>query len=255
MIILLSPAKTLDFSSAISLQETSTPLFQKEADTIAATMKKFKQKQLAELMGISLDLAQLNFERYQNWDMGTDLTPIRQAIYAYKGDVYIGLEAYTWDKNQMETAQKHLRILTGMYGILRPLDIIKAYRLEMGTPLKIKSSADLYSFWKLKITTNLLKELKQHESQAIINLASNEYSKAVDFKNMQVPVISPQFLVFKNGQFKMISFFAKKARGMMAAYLTKHDIQNPTDLISFSQEGYNYNGQLSTELKPVFTRS
>ncbi len=255
MIILLSPAKTLDYKSAVTLQETSTPYFQKEADSIAATMKKFNQKQLTQMMNISLDLAQLNIERYQNWEMDTDITPQRQAIYAYKGDVYLGLDAYSWGKEQMEIAQKNVRILSGLYGYLRPIDLIKPYRLEMGTTLKVKNSSDLYAFWKTKITSTLKKEIKQQANQTVINLASNEYAKAIDFKSLKVPVISPQFLDFKNGQFKMISFFAKKARGMMAAYLTKYNIQDPAHIIGFSQDGYLYNSSLSTEAKPVFTRS
>ncbi len=255
MIILLSPAKTLDYKSVVTLQETSTPHFQKEADTIAAAMKKFNQKQLSQLMNISHDLAQLTLERYQNWEMDTAITPLRQAIYAYKGDVYAGLDAYTWGKDQMDIAQKQIRILSGLYGYLRPLDLIKPYRLEMGTAVKVKTSHDLYAFWKNKITSSIQKEIKQHPSSTVINLASNEYAKAIDFKSLNISVISPQFLDFKNGQFKMISFFAKKARGMMAAYLTKYNIQDPAHIIGFSAEGYLYNSSLSTIAKPVFTRS
>lgn len=255
MIILLSPAKTLDYKTKPSVNESSLPVFQKQAKSIASEMKKHSAKQISELMEISMDLAQLNFERYQNWNKDETLAPLKQAIYAYKGDVYLGLNAYKWEKDKIDFAQQNLRILSGLYGYLKPLDLIKPYRLEMGTKVKIKTQPDLYHFWKNRITKAVIEDSDNLNSNYIINLASVEYSSVIDFKKLKLKVISPQFLDSKNGTYKMISFFAKKARGMMASYLCGNKITNAEDIIGFSQDGYMYNPQLSLEDKPVFTRS
>lgn len=255
MIILLSPAKTLDYKTKPSVNESSLPVFQKQAESIASEMRKYSAKQISELMEISMDLAQLNFERYQNWNKDETLTPLKQAIYAYKGDVYLGLNAYKWEKDKIDFAQQNLRILSGLYGYLKPLDLIKPYRLEMGTKVKIKTQPDLYHFWKNRITKAVIEDSDNLNSNYIINLASVEYSSVIDFKKLKLKVISPQFLDSKNGTYKMISFFAKKARGMMASYLCENKITNAEDIIGFRQDGYMYNPQLSLEDKPVFTRS
>ena len=255
MIILLSPAKTLDYKTKPSVNESSLPVFQKQAESIASEMRKYSAKQISELMEISMDLAQLNFERYQNWNKDETLAPLKQAIYAYKGDVYLGLNAYKWEKDKIDFAQQNLRILSGLYGYLKPLDLIKPYRLEMGTKVKIKTQPDLYHFWKNRITKAVIEDSDNLNSNYIINLASVEYSSVVDFKKLKLKVISPQFLDSKNGTYKMISFFAKKARGMMASYLCGNKITNAEDIIGFRQDGYMYNPQLSLEDKPVFTRS
>jgi len=255
MIILLSPAKTLDYKTKSPLNEDSLPIFHKQAEIIASEMKKFSAKQISELMEVSMDLAQLNFERFQNWNKDKTITPLKQAIYAYKGDVYLGLNAYLWEKDKIDFAQQNLRILSGLYGYLKPLDLIKPYRLEMGTKVKIKTQPDLYHFWRNRITKAVIEEINLNESNLVINLASMEYSSVLDYKKMNSKVISPQFLDFKNGSFKMISFFAKKARGMMASYLCEYKITNAEDIIGFNQDGYIYNPQLSLEDKPVFTRT
>jgi uncharacterized protein len=255
MIILLSPAKTLDYKTKPPVNESSLPVFQKQAESIASEMRKYSAKQISELMEISMDLAQLNFERYQNWNKDETLAPLKQAIYAYKGDVYLGLNAYKWEKDKIDFAQQNLRILSGLYGYLKPLDLIKPYRLEMGTKVKIKTQPDLYHFWKNRITKAVIEDSDNLNSNYIINLASAEYSSVIDYKKLNLKVISPQFLDFKNGKYKMISFFAKKARGMMASYLCGNKITNAEDIIGFSQDGYIYNPQLSLEDKPVFTRS
>ncbi|KAF0129781.1 MAG: hypothetical protein FD155_2025 [Bacteroidetes bacterium] len=254
MIILLSPAKTLDYKTKPSVYESSLPIFQKQAESIASEMRKYSAKQISELMEISMDLAQLNFERYQNWNKDETMTPLKQAIYAYKGDVYLGLNAYKWENDKIDFAQQNLRILSGLYGYLKPLDLIKPYRLEMGTKVKIKTQPDLYHFWRNRITKAVIVDSDNLNSNYIINLASAEYSSVIDYKKLNLKVISPQFLDFKNGTYKMISFFAKKARGMMASYLCGNKITNAEDIIGFSQDGYMYNPQLSLEDKPVFTR-
>ncbi len=255
MIILLSPAKTLDYKTKPSVNESSLPIFQKQAESIASEMKKYSAKQISELMEISMDLAQLNFERYQNWNKDETLTPLKQAIYAYKGDVYLGLNAYNWEKDKIDFAQQNLRILSGLYGYLKPLDLIKPYRLEMGAKVKIKTQPDLYHFWRNRITKAVIEDSENTNSKLVINLASMEYSSVIDFKKLKLKVVSPQFLDSKNGTYKMISFFAKKARGMMASYICENKITNAEDIIGFNQDGYMFNPQLSLDDKPVFTRS
>lgn len=254
MIILLSPAKSLDFKSPAKTLFHTQAVFSKEADLIAGVLRKYSIKQLAGLMDISSELAALNYDRYQNWQSGTEINPSKQAIYAYTGDVYQGIRIQDWGAEKLDFGQKHIRILSGLYGYLRPLDLIKPYRLEMGTALKVKSSENLYAFWKKRITDEIKKELTANNSNLIINLASQEYANAVDFKKLGAKVVSPQFLDHKNGTYKMISFFAKRARGLMTSYICDHQITDENHLISFYDDGYCYNSEKSTDLKPVFTR-
>ncbi len=254
MIILLSPAKTLDFESPVPDMDYSTPEFLDKSETLAGKMQKLKANDLIKLMDISNELAQLNVERYQNWKKAVEPGEARQAIYAFKGDVYTGLEAETLSEEDMQFAQKHLRVLSGLYGILKPTDLIMPHRLEMGTELKVGKAKDLYAFWKSSITSSVKSALEQSRSDLIINLASVEYAKSVDLKKIGVPVIAPVFKDFKNGQYKIISFFAKKARGMMASFIIRNKIVEAEQLKAFSQDGYHYNNDLSTEGKPVFTR-
>jgi uncharacterized protein len=254
MIILLSPAKTLDFESSIPSLDYSTPEFITKSETIAAKMQKMKAGDLIKLMDISNELALLNAERYQYWRKATEPGEARQAIYTFKGDVYIGLRAETLSEDDMLFAQQHLRILSGLYGILKPKDLIMPHRLEMGTNLKVAQAKDLYAFWKESITSSVKNAVEQSKSGLILNLASAEYAKSVDFKTIGVPVIAPVFKDFKNGHYKIISFFAKKARGMMASFVVRNKIVDADQLKAFSQDGYNYNNVLSTEQKPVFTR-
>lgn len=254
MIILLSPAKTLDFESTVPKMGFSTPDFLEKSETIATTMQKMKAGDLIKLMDISNELAMLNAARYQNWQKATEAGEARQAIYAFKGDVYTGLEAETLSEEDMLFAQQHLRILSGLYGILKPMDLIMPHRLEMGTNLKVGKAKDLYAFWKPSITSTIKSALAQSGSDMIINLASVEYAKSVDFKKIGVPVIAPVFKDFKNGQYKIVSFFAKKARGMMAGFMIRNKIVEAEQLKAFSQDGYHYNNELSTQDKPVFTR-
>lgn len=255
MIILISPAKTLDYQSEIKTELQSIPMFTKEADTIVKTLKKFKINELEQLMDISTDLATLNYDRFQRWNQSQVEHEARQAVLAFKGDVYLGLNVASMSDNDLQFAQQHLRILSGVYGYLRPLDLIKPYRLEMGTAIAIGKKKNLYEFWMDKVTKAINADHKMLKSDVIINLASMEYSKTVDFKGIKAKVISPEFKDFKNGTYKIISFFAKKARGSMSAYIIRNRVTHPDELVAFSDDGYNFNAHLSKPGKPVFTRS
>ncbi len=257
MLILLSPAKTLDFEQPAPIEKATELLFEKQASTLASKMKKFKPARLKKMMDISENLAQLNVERYQTWSLPFSKENAKQALYAFKGDVYIGLEAEKFSAADVNFAQDHLRILSGLYGLLRPLDLMQPYRLEMGTDWavtpKIKS---LYAFWKTKLTSHLKDELEGMKSPFILNLASQEYAKAVDLKKLGVQVIAPEFKEERGDKFQMISFFAKKARGMMTAYAINNRISDPEDLKGFDLDGYGFNERLSdnSKYKWVFTR-
>ncbi len=255
MIILLSPAKSLDFDSEIPHTSFSVPQFLDQSEKLISKLKQLKPVNIKKLMNISNDLAGLNFQRYQDWHKADQPGQARQAVYAYKGDVYIGLDAYTMTEKDIDFANKHLRILSGLYGILKPTDLILPHRLEMGTKIKIGKSNDLYQYWKTQLTNHLEKELNKSSENLIINLASVEYSKSIDFKQIGAKVITPVFKDYKNGDYRIISFFAKKARGMLASYLIRNQIMNSDHIRSFNQDGYHFNNDLSTDIKPVFTRN
>lgn len=203
-------------------------------------------------MGISEKLSELNWQRNQDWHLPFSLKNAKQAVYAFKGDVFTGLDAYTIPLDKMEQLQRKLRILSGQYGLLKPLDLIQPYRLEMGTKLKIGRRKNLYQFWDTKITMALNSELTNNE--VFVNLASQEYFKSIKPKMLKVPVITPVFKDYKNGKLKMISFFAKKARGLMMRYIIDNNIEIAEDLKSFNYEGYAFDANLSTEKELVFTR-
>lgn len=253
MYLLISPAKTLDFNTFETAIPSSLPVFQAEADKIAAIMKKKQPNDLSKMMKISDELARLNFERYQQWSNLTD-NQLKEAAFAFKGDVYQGLEIEKLSKDELQFAQKHLRILSGLYGLLRPLDKIAPYRLEMGTDLPVGKASNLYEHWKSKITRQISEEMKSLNTNTLVNLASNEYFKSLDLKKLEVDLISPVFKDFKNGEYKIISFFAKKARGSMARYLIKENATDKEVILGFQEDGYHYNESLSTKYKPVFTR-
>ena len=257
MIVLLSPAKTLDFESKPPLKRSTELLFPEKAAWLTGKLKKFSVRKLKSMMDISEDLAQLNVERYRNWTLPENSTEARQAIYAFKGDVYLGLEADKFSADDLRFAQDHLRILSGLYGVLRPCDRILPYRLEMGTSWKITpAKKNLYAYWTEPVTEQISSDLKASNSSIILNLASQEYAKAVDFKKLGTTVISPEFREERGGTFKMISFFAKKARGMMAAYVVKHQVSSAEALKNFDYEGYTFNERLSDtgKNKWVYTR-
>lgn len=252
MKIVISPAKSLNFEKEVPVTTFSEPQFLKQAITIQRALKKKKPKVLAELMDISDKLAELNWQRNQEWSAPFTKENARQAIYTFDGDVYQGLDSYSLPEDKLEALQDKLRILSGLYGLLKPLDLMQAYRLEMGTSLPIGKNKNLYEFWKKTITKALNNELKKDE--LFINLASTEYFSAVDAKALKVPVITPEFKDYKDGQLKMISFFAKKARGMMVRYIIDTNAETIEDLKGFNYEGYAFDATLSKGNTLVFTR-
>jgi len=252
MKIVISPAKSLNFEKELPTSRFTEPKFLKEAATIQKTLKKKKPKQLMELMDISDKLAELNWQRNQAWQTPFTTDNARAAVYAFDGDVYQGLDVYTLGEDKLDVLQGKLRILSGLYGLLQPLDLMQPYRLEMGTTLPIGKNKNLYEFWKKTITKALNEELTKDE--LFVNLASNEYFSAVDTKTLKVPVITPEFKDFKDGKLKMISFFAKKARGLMVRYIIDNDIETLEGLKGFNYEGYSFDASLSSGNKLVFTR-
>lgn len=253
MKVLLSPAKALDFSKEINTSEYTTPIFISEAESLVKKLKKFSDKKIAKMMHLSPELGSLNFERYQNWQPTVERNNNNgHAIAVFNGEVYRGFDALSLTKEQIETAQNTVRILSGIYGILKPLDIIYPYRLEMGTKWAVTpAKKNLYQFWGKKIAEAINEEM---EGEEIINLASAEYFKAVDKKTLKADVITPVFKDFKNGEYKVIMVFAKQARGAMARYIVDNKISNSEELKGYNVDGYRYDENLSTEKEWVFTR-
>jgi len=254
MIVVISPAKSLYEKCPIQLENFTGGDFLPEAEKIVSVMKKKKPSQLAKLMGISPKLAELNFHRFQEWSLPFTPENSWQAVLMFNGDVYQGLKAETFSADEFETAQQHLRILSGVYGLLKPLDMIQPYRLEMGTNIGIARKKNLYEFWKLKITSKLNEELAQTGQKELINLASNEYFSAIDTKKLKARIITPAFKEHKDGQYQMVSFFAKKARGLMSRFIIQNRITDPEEMKAFDLEGYYFNNQLSKNDNWVFTR-
>ena len=254
MLIVISPAKNLDYETPVPTSKTSKAGLLKESQILADQLKEMAPQDLSALMSISDKLGTLNYDRYQSWQLPFNKSNARQSILAFKGDVYVGLDAYNFSDEDFDFAQQHLRILSGLYGLLRPLDLIQPYRLEMGTKLNNERGKDLYSFWGDIITKALNKQLKTIDQNVLINLASNEYFKSVQVKGLNAKVITPVFKDWKNGQYKIISFFAKKARGLMSAYIIKNKLTSSEQLTGFDWEGYTYNEAMSTETELVFTR-
>lgn len=252
MKIVISPAKTLDYKSQVPTEEYTLPIFGKETAELNDVLKKKSPKKLSDLMHISAALAQLNHER--NLERTEDYTTenARQAIFAFKGDVYLGLEAYTLAPGQITQMQSKLRILSGLYGLLKPLDLIQPYRLEMGTALKIGRKPNLYKYWDTKITETLKTELAPNEP--LVNLASQEYFGAVKPELLQSPIITPVFKDFVNGKLQIVSFYAKKARGMMVRYILDKDIQDTEYLKTFNYGNYEFDVKASSEKEFVFVR-
>ncbi|MDE5420665.1 peroxide stress protein YaaA [Ancylomarina sp. DW003] len=254
MLILISPAKSLDFETKSTTKNFSEASFLKDSQTLIKKLRKLSTDEIADFMGISPKLAQLNFERFLSWQLPFNLDNAKQAVLAFKGDVYTGLDAYSLSEKELQTAQMDLRILSGLYGVLRPLDLIQAYRLEMGKKLQTKKGDNLYEFWGDKITKEINKTLKEKDGKFLINLASNEYFKSVNKKKIKAEVITPVFKDLKNGQYKVISFFAKKARGLMTRFIIQNEITDPEHLKAFDSDGYIFNPQLSKNTELVFTR-
>ena len=252
MKIVLSPAKSLNFEKELPTEQFSVPIFLKQSRQVHKVLKQKSPKELSELMDISDKLADLNWQRNKDWKTPFSPENARPAVFAFDGDVYTGLDAYSIPLEKLETLQDKLRILSGLYGLLKPLDLMQAYRLEMGTKLPIDENKNLYDFWKPIIAKSLNKELKIGE--LFVNLASNEYFSAVDIKALKVPVITPEFKDYKNGKLKIISFFAKKARGMMVRYIIDTNAETIDDLIGFNYDGYQFDANLSKGNHLVFTR-
>ncbi len=253
MKILLSPAKNLDYDSELPTSRGTQPKFKSQIAEIIEVMKDKSAKEIAKLMSISDDLAQLNYERYQNFEDEFNKSTSRPAIYAFAGDVYTGLDAYDLDTDLLDKAQDSIRILSGLYGYLRPLDFIQPYRLEMGTKLPVGDNKNLYGFWQETVTDSLNKEITADE--VVVNLASNEYFKVVNDKQLNGKLITPVFKDFKNGKLKVIAFYAKKARGSMTRFLIENEIDSLDDLKAFSEMDYKFSEkETSNPHEPVFTR-
>ncbi|MFL0801181.1 MAG: peroxide stress protein YaaA [Agarilytica sp.] len=254
MLVVLSPAKNLDYETALPTGKHTKAAFLDDAEELAEQMKGMSPQDISSLMGISDKLGVLNYDRYQAWSLPFEKDSARQAIFAFKGDVYIGLNAYDFDSEDIAFAQEHLRILSGLYGILKPLDWMQPYRLEMGTKLANTRGKNLYEFWGTKISSTLNKQLKKTGDATLINLASQEYFKAVDHNTLNAAVITPVFKDWKNGKYKIISFFAKKARGLMSAYIIKNKISDVEQIKGFDWEGYGFDSSSSSDSEWVFTR-
>lgn len=249
MLIVVSPAKTLDYDSEHPrVRSTKARFISKSAELIEVLREK-EPWQLSELMSISDDLAVLNANRYQQWKLPLPRKKSRPAIYAFKGDVYTGLDAYSLKEEDITFAQQHLRILSGLYGVLRPLDLIMPYRLEMGTKLEVGEHNNLYQFWGAQLTEAIQKDLQQAKARTLINLASNEYLKSVQIKQLKADVATPVFLDRKGSDYKMISFWAKKARGLMARFIVEKRLDQVSQLESFNSEGYYFSEERSDYLK------
>lgn len=252
MLTVISPAKSLDFETPSLTAKSSAPVFPTQTRELVSIMKDKTPKDLAKLMSISPKLAELNVERYQSFKPRSK--DGKQALLAFRGDVYIGLDADSYTERDYTFAQKNLRILSGLYGVLKPLDLIQPYRLEMGTRLETPKGQSLYEYWGSRIGKSIADELSEHRNKTLINLASNEYFKAVDTDQLPGRLITPVFKDYNKGTYKILSFFAKKARGAMASYIVRNRINRPEDIKSFDWDGYTFNESYSSESDWVFTR-
>ena len=255
MLILLSPAKTLDYETPLRTQKTTQPRLAGRANELVHTLKELSPEAIGELMHISPKLAKLNYDRYQNYRLSPTKDNSRQAILAFTGDVYQGMEIARWSSDDFDKAQSQIRILSGLYGVLRPLDRIQPHRLEMGTKLNNARGGALYEFWGSTITDQLNQDLIASGSDHIVNLASNEYFSSVQPKGLKGAVITPVFKDEKNGAFKVISFYAKKARGRMADFIVRNRIESLEDLKAFNADGYQFNAEASDSRTLIFMRS
>lgn len=255
MLAVLSPAKNLDYESPVPAVETTQPRLLDDAQRLVTVCRELSPQQLGSLMKISDKLAGLNAARFAEWSLPFNETNSRPAMFAFNGDVYAGLDAGSLSAEQIESAQQQLRILSGLYGVLRPLDLMQPYRLEMGTKLKTAAADNLYQFWADKITDVLNGDLAQQGSDVLVNLASNEYFSAVDTAKLRAKVVTPVFKDEKNGQYKVISFYAKKARGLMARFIVNQNPGQVSELKEFDTAGYQFSPGESTDSQLVFLRA
>lgn len=254
MLSVISPAKTLDFDTPATTRKATQPEFLDEAAQLVEDARRLDPAAIRSLMGVSEKIAALNHERFMNWHVPFDRDNAKQAILAFRGDVYTGLEADTLSAAQLNFAQKHLRILSGLYGLLRPLDLMQPYRLEMGLKFSNSGGRNLYDFWGERLTESLNRQLKKTGSPVLVNLASNEYFRAVSPGALDGEVITPVFKDLRGGKYRIISFFAKKARGQMARFIIEREINDVAGLKKFRTDGYRYNAGESTARELVFTR-
>ena len=252
MKILLSPAKSLDYKSKLPTLKTTEACFLNEAEHLNLVLKGKSPKDLSDLMSISSSLGELNYQRNMSWSLPFSSENARQSIFAFSGDVYRGLDAYTIEDNKIDFMQNSVRIISGLYGLLKPLDLIQPYRLEMGTKMPVDNHTNLYEYWINKITNQLNNELDSDEP--VLNLASNEYFKAIDSKVLNSDIYRANFKQLKDGEYKTIAIFSKRARGMMTRYIIDNNISNINDLKSFDYDGYLYHESLSTQKELIFTR-
>lgn len=255
MLSVISPAKKLDFDTPATTGQVTQPDFLDHSETLIGIMREYSPQQLSELMKVSDRIAGLNVARFADWQRPFTADNAKPAAQAFQGDVYVGLEAESFSDDDNDYAQSHLRILSGLYGLLRPLDLIQPYRLEMGTRVANPRGADLYAYWKDELTAALASAIDDSGSQELINLASNEYFKAVDAKRLGARIITPVFKDEKNGQYKIISFYAKKARGLMAGWIIRERINSPEALSGFDVAGYRFSASESSDDTLVFCRA
>ncbi len=254
MLALISPAKTLDYESALPTDIHTLPRLIDQSQLLIDASRQLSASEIAQLMTVSEKIANLNVARFRDWNSDFNFSNARQAIFAFKGDVYTGLDAYALADREIEFAQKHLRMLSGLYGVLRPLDLMMPYRLEMGTKLANPAGSNLYAFWGETITQLINADLAETGSKILLNLASDEYYKSVKESKIQADIIKPVFLDQKNGKYKVISFFAKKARGLMARYMIENQLNSAEDLKSFNTDGYYFDAESSLKGELVFKR-
>lgn len=255
MLIVISPAKLLDFSTPPTTTSFTVPEMLKESEKLIGSLRKMSPQQISKLMRISDSLGELNFQRFQSWHLPFTTKNAKQAVLAFNGEVFRGLKATTLSEGQLLLAQTKLRILSGLYGVLKPLDLMQPYRLEMGTKMKYRKSKDLYTFWKTLITEKINEAVAESGNAVLVNLASNEYFKSIDKKKLKAEIITPGFKDLKNDNYKTITVFAKKARGLMTRFIIENKIYDVESLQAFDSEGYNFNPRLSKPGNPVFTRN
>ena len=254
MLIVLSPAKSLNFETAVTIQNSSIPEFLDQSQELVNVLKKYTPARISKLMKISDKLAALNVARYSSWSLPFNEENSKPAMLTFNGDVYRGLDASTLNQQGLDYAQQRIRILSGLYGILKPLDLMQPYRLEMGSHLKVKRSKGLYKFWGDQLQQNICRQLAEDEYPTLVNLASKEYFTSLKLPSLPYKVITPTFRDWKNGQYKFINFFAKKARGLMSRYAIDHQVEDPLLLKDFDYDGYQFDDMLSTDSDWVFTR-
>jgi cytoplasmic iron level regulating protein YaaA (DUF328/UPF0246 family) len=254
MLFLLSPAKSLDYESPLAPHPHTPPLFVKQSRALIEVLREYSPQDISELMDLSDKLASLNVARYAAWSSRATQKNARQAVLAFDGDVYAGLDARSLSTEDLEWTQEHVCILSGLYGVLRPMDLMQPYRLEMGTRLPNPEGKDLYAFWGSQISDYLNKRLKGQKNPLVVNLASQEYFKSVDLKKLKAPVLECVFQEYKGGQYKIISFMAKRARGLMTRFATERRLDKPEQLRAFDVDGYRWDAKSSTHDRMVFRR-